>query len=305
MKTINNSFGGRLRGDWRLWLSRCWLIGGLLVTGLLLTKAGAQWSASSSPARRSTDATHPLGVKTKNIEGMRPDETVMAFDFASEQWRPCRVLRLLEHDYQGDVITIGLEADTISATGNHPFWVIQGEDLPTRPFPADIKENATDNIESGRWVEARDLRVGDRLRVLGDAIAVVSSLSSRWDSLPVYNLEVEDLHTYAVGLAQVLVHNKSPGKPTAAPKNGETPSTARGRQAHEEHDYGPGFEKEHRLPSGKRADAVNLETGEVVELKPNNERAIRRGEKQVEEYRKELEEKFEKLFSGRVETYDQ
>lgn len=85
---------------------------------------------------------------------------------------------------------------------------------------------------------------------------------------------------------------------------GETPAAARGRQAHKEHDYGPGFKKEDTLPSGKRPDAFNPETGEVIELKPNNARAIRRGERQVEGYRRELEDVYGRPFTGRVETYD-
>ena len=82
-------------------------------------------------------------------------------------------------------------------------------------------------------------------------------------------------------------------------------AAAIGRQKHKEHDYGPGFEKEVTLPSGKRVDALNWETREVVELKPNNPRAIRRGEKQVEEYRQELESITDECWTCRVETYDQ
>jgi hypothetical protein len=44
------------------------------------------------------------------------------------------------------------------------------------------------------------------------------------------------------------------------------------------------------LPSGKKPDAVNFAKKEVRELKPDSARAIKRGEKQAEGYRKELEE---------------
>jgi len=57
---------------------------------------------------------------------------------------------------------------------------------------------------------------------------------------------------------------------------------------HQEWDYGPGFEKEFTLENGKRADAVNLETREVVELKPNNPRAIARGTAQARGYAEQL-----------------
>jgi hypothetical protein len=84
---------------------------------------------------------------------------------------------------------------------------------------------------------------------------------------------------------------------------GETESTKRGRQAHADWEPGEGYEKEVRLPSGRRADAVNFEKQDVKELKPDNPRAIKRGEKQVEEYRRELEEKGGGQWTGQVETY--
>lgn len=57
-------------------------------------------------------------------------------------------------------------------------------------------------------------------------------------------------------------------------RGGETAATRYGREIHKTFDYGPGFRREFSLPSGRRADAVNLRAREVVELKPNNPRAI-------------------------------
>jgi len=86
--------------------------------------------------------------------------------------------------------------------------------------------------------------------------------------------------------------------------SGETEAAARGRQAHKDYDPGPGFKKEVRLPSGKKADAVNFDTGVVKELKPDNPRAIRRGQRQVEGYAKELQKVHPgKKWTGKVETY--
>lgn len=71
-------------------------------------------------------------------------------------------------------------------------------------------------------------------------------------------------------------------------KTGETAATKAGRQAHKDWNPGEGFDKEVTLPSGKRADAVNFKQKHVKELKPDNPRAMKRGEKQVEQYRQEL-----------------
>lgn len=85
---------------------------------------------------------------------------------------------------------------------------------------------------------------------------------------------------------------------------GETEATKRGRQVHTDWQPGEGYEKEVRLPSGRRADAVNTEKKDVKELKPDNPRAIKRGEKQVETYRRELEEWRGGKWTGQVETYE-
>lgn len=91
---------------------------------------------------------------------------------------------------------------------------------------------------------------------------------------------------------------------TAKKTGGETEATKRGRQVHTDWQPGEGYEKEVRLPSGRRADAVNTEKKDVKELKPNNPRAIKRGEKQVETYRRELEEWRGGEWTGQVETYE-
>lgn len=77
----------------------------------------------------------------------------------------------------------------------------------------------------------------------------------------------------------------------------------KGIEIHKKWDYGPGFQKEFKLDSGKRADAVNVKTREVIELKPNNPQAIARGEKQVEAYRKELEQMLGGTWTSKVVTY--
>ncbi|HLL05767.1 MAG TPA: hypothetical protein VK539_34675 [Myxococcaceae bacterium] len=84
---------------------------------------------------------------------------------------------------------------------------------------------------------------------------------------------------------------------------GESEATKRGREEHKNWQPGEGYEKEVILPSGKRADAVNWEKQDVKELKPDNPRAIRHGEKQLEGYKKELEETTGEEWTGTVETY--
>ena len=74
---------------------------------------------------------------------------------------------------------------------------------------------------------------------------------------------------------------------------------------HKTYNPGEGYIKEYSLPSKRRADAVNLEKGDVRELKPNNAKAIKTGEKQVQEYMKELQAQFpDKNWEWHVDVYD-
>jgi hypothetical protein len=91
---------------------------------------------------------------------------------------------------------------------------------------------------------------------------------------------------------------------TKLAKGGESAATKRGREMHKEWDPGEGFTKEFTLPSGKRADAVNFETKQVKELKPNNTRGQKRGEKQLETYSEELESEFGGPWESILETYE-
>ncbi len=142
--------------------------------------------------------------------------------------------------------------------------------------------------ESRGWVSTVDLQEGEELRT-ATGTARVTTLTSLPGTDRVYNFTVEQDHVYYVGDLTTLTHNNGCG--------GENPAAARGRQQHKDKDYGPGYEKEVRLPSGKVADAVNVEEGIVKELKPNNPRAIKRGERQAGGYAAELEEVHGKPFT--------
>ncbi len=59
----------------------------------------------------------------------------------------------------------------------------------------------------GRWVDAGDLQVGDVLLLKSGEQAPVTRLAVRQVQQRVYNFQVEELHCYAVGAGEVLVHN--------------------------------------------------------------------------------------------------
>ncbi|MFD5937270.1 polymorphic toxin-type HINT domain-containing protein, partial [Streptomyces sp. NPDC060333] len=93
-------------------------------------------------------------------------------------------LRELTIDTDG---TAGQATGTITATDIHPFWV---ENRHT-------------------WVDAADLKTGDRLRTPEGELKELIGLRAWTERIRVHNLTVDDLHTYYVlaGATPVLVHN--------------------------------------------------------------------------------------------------
>ena len=93
--------------------------------------------------------------------------------------------------------------------------------------------------------------------------------------------------------------------PHRSSTSGENNYAKRGRDEHKNYNPGDSYKTEYQLPSGKRADAVDETNGIVRELKPNNPKAIKRGEKQIQGYKNELEKLFpEKQWRSYVDTYN-
>jgi hypothetical protein len=63
---------------------------------------------------------------------------------------------------------------------------------------------------SGRWVDAKGLRIWDVFVHANGKSVTVTGLVIRRERLAVYNLHVAGLHSYAVGRAGVAVHNTGP-----------------------------------------------------------------------------------------------
>jgi len=81
-----------------------------------------------------------------------------------------------------------------------------------------------------------------------------------------------------------------------AATNGETAATARGKAMHKAYKAGVADNvntfKEYNGIKGIRPDFVDFKTRTIYELKPNNARAIKSGEAQLENYRKIFQKKF-------------
>ncbi len=100
-------------------------------------------------------------------------------------------------------VKVVLDGETLVATGIHRFW------------------------KAGKgWVNARDLKPGDRVRALGAVVNVKSVEAS--ESQPVYNLDVAGHADFLVGKRGLLVHDASVVQPVLSPFDRPTGPSADG-----------------------------------------------------------------------------
>ena len=153
---------------------------------------------------------------TKPIEDVNISDLVWSYDELTQNWGLSRVSDLLIHNYNDAIYTIEVANVTIDATSNHPFWVVSGQLLASRPRPVDIPDEEFRNSSDGRWTEAKDLRPGDLLLTRNGSFAEIKSVNQDYKNITVFNLSIDELHNYAVSEIGVLAHNKA--APKAAPK---------------------------------------------------------------------------------------
>ncbi len=200
------------------------------------------------------------------------------------------VTGIFEHEAD-NVIDLYLDGakEPIGCTDNHRFWSEERED----------------------YVEAGHLNPGEKVWTHRLGITTVNAAVPRPGLHRVWNLEVHGEHVYEVGELGVLVHNSYGVRPRDAlgrftsGAGGNTADAARGRAAHKNYRnaLGGNYKFEKTLPSGRRVDAVDFDKRIVRELKPNNPRAIKDGQRQLERYRKELQDEFGGTWTSFLETY--
>ena len=144
----------------------------------------------------------------KAIETVAAGERVWACDPQTGRWQLREVITPLQHAYEGEIVTLTVGDDRIEATENHPFWVVSGKSLAERLAARHVYPHERKGTKQGRWVDAGQLLVGDVVLLWSGKTAKVTALSVRIRSVNVYNLHVDQLHTYAVGTSGILVHNK-------------------------------------------------------------------------------------------------
>ncbi len=155
----------------------------------------------------------PAGTPVHTTSGLKPIEQiavgdrVWAYDHRRLEWVERDVLEVFQPIHHGAMVTLHVRGETIRATGGHPFWVVRGEDMPTRPLPGHIPAYVEGGKLEGRWMLAMHLREGDEFLLRDGEIAPLESVEVANAKEQVYNFKVAELENYAVGIAGILVHN--------------------------------------------------------------------------------------------------
>jgi hypothetical protein len=189
---------------------------------------------------------------------LRPGDRVWAYDHALGTWELRDVTHALRGFYDGDFVTIDLgDLGSITATGNHPIWVADGENLDGRTL---VIPDELPAPGAGRWGIARELRVGDYLLTKNGHLVRARGMSVRQLGQIVYNVSVDGLSNYAVGPGGLLAHNAKAGNGEGTGPCNDPSDNLRDRGSHLGQEQGRDF----------RTD--NLE---VNEFDPNQPKHVR------------------------------
>ncbi|MFI6086071.1 RHS repeat-associated core domain-containing protein [Streptomyces sp. NPDC051217] len=131
----------------------------------------------------------------KPIKDIQIGDQVLATDPETGESGPRPVTALIKGTGDKQLVDITLDTgktSTLTATDGHPFWV-----------PA-----------LGRWIEADELTAGQWLQTSTGTWTQITAITHHTKSTTVYNLTVDDIHTYYVlaGATPVLAHNATPGQ---------------------------------------------------------------------------------------------
>jgi RHS repeat-associated protein len=236
---------------------------GALLGGKAMSRAGAGSGAGEGaaagegcPACKGGESCFVAGtlVKTANgekrIEEVQPGDVVISTDperrdAAAGQLERQQVTRGFVRTAP-EVLDIHIGKETISATPEHPFWVI-----------------------GAGWTAAGELRRGSALLTKDGVVIHVDYVDRRHGQFLVYNFEVSNAHTYYVSNLGVLVHNQCGPKIKPGSSGGDTsgqrfPKSVRDEALAEDPSQtcvycgreGAGTQLDHAIPRSRGGDAT-------------------------------------------------
>lgn len=164
----------------------------------------------------------PAGTLIHTPNGLYPIETlelnskIKSYNLVTEEWEITKLIKKEKFNYKGDMITLKINNNEMIMTGTQPIYVIEGKNIKDRPRPQELLKDQNLDLGRGRWVEARDLQVGDTLVSITDGNVQISDISSENNEIEVYYLSVEKNKNHAFHKIGILAHNNG-NKESAGP----------------------------------------------------------------------------------------
>ncbi|MBM9498957.1 TIGR04388 family protein [Leptospira sp. 201903071] len=134
-----------------------------------------------------------LATGTKSIETLQIGDIVQSWNEKTNTFENKRVTELFVHEVP-QLFDLELnDEETLHTTWNHPFR---------------RRATANNDLATSEWVKVEDLRLNNQVLMSDGSWARVTGLFHyNVEPTKVYNIEVEDNHTYIVGESGVVVHN--------------------------------------------------------------------------------------------------
>jgi intein/homing endonuclease len=124
----------------------------------------------------------------KPISEVEAGDEVLASDPETGETSKRKVTDVIVGEGKKELVDVTIDGETVTATDEHPFFV----------------------SGNGEWVDAEELEAGDLLLTPEGETVKVEAVRSYTKTVKVYNLTVEEAHTYYVEAGDgefVLVHN--------------------------------------------------------------------------------------------------
>ncbi|AFD28243.1 YD repeat protein (plasmid) [Deinococcus gobiensis I-0] len=96
------------------------------------------------------------------------------------------------------------KAELITTTPEHPFYLAAPIDTQPRPKPQGHDDLST------KWVGAGHLKIGDKIKQADGTTGTVTNVITVQQTQEMFNLTVDEAHTFYVGTNEWLVHNCGP-----------------------------------------------------------------------------------------------
>jgi RHS repeat-associated protein len=153
-----------------------------------LPKGNVQASGRAAPSGGKCSFTEDTPVATeqgeKAISELAVGEKVLAYNEKTGETGSYAITAVLKHD-DPVIVHLALDGEYIDTTPEHPFYT-----------------------QERGWVAAGNLKVGEHIRRVDGSYGVVEKVEYEQRHQLMYNLTVDEAHTFFVGDGQWLVHNE-------------------------------------------------------------------------------------------------